>query len=123
MSTYDARLATLEKDVAVMQQDIIYKLDENNSEIATLKRITLDHGLKIKDLADHVEALDFRLNGVEIGLESLKQEVEAMEEKFDKRLISMEEKFDKRLISMEEKSNKQFSQVLQMLATLMNKAV
>ena len=45
MFTYEARLATLEKDVAVMKQDIIYKLDETNSAVTIIKGV---HGQDIK---------------------------------------------------------------------------
>jgi hypothetical protein len=37
VSTNDKRLDALEKDVAVMKQDIIYKLDDTNSAVTMIK--------------------------------------------------------------------------------------
>jgi predicted nucleic acid-binding Zn-ribbon protein len=127
MSTYDTRLATLEKGVTVMKQDIIYKLDETNSAIAILKGVAGSQGQDIKDIKNQLKDVNFRLNGVEIGLETLTQEVETIKGRLggidqrldgiDKRFVSMEEKFDKRF----EQIDKRFEQVLQILATLANK--
>jgi hypothetical protein len=121
MSTYDARLATLEKGVAVMKQDFTYKLDDINSALAILKGVTGEQGRDIKDIKGRLDGIDGRLDGIDRRFAS-------MEEKFDKRFEQVDERFkqmDQRFKQMDqrfEKVNLHFEQVLRILATLANKA-
>jgi chromosome segregation ATPase len=135
MSTYDARLATLEKDAILMKQDIIYKLDDTNTAVTMIQGVVGVQGRDLKYIINQVKGIDIRLEG-------LTQEVRAMGERqhsqgqdikdikhrldgvdqrldgLDRRLTSLEEKFDQRF----EQFDQRFEQVLQVLTTLTNKA-
>src|SRR5579859_1245794 len=73
MSTYDYRLAALEKEGAVTVQDIAYKLDDINNTVTNIKRLIESQGWDIKYLTN-------RLQGIDIRLEGLTQEVRALQE-------------------------------------------
>jgi chromosome segregation ATPase len=135
MSTYDSRLAALEKDVAVMKQDIIYKLDDANSAVTIIRGVVGTQGRDIKYLIGQVKTIDMRLEG-------LTQEVRAIQEQqhvqgqditdikrrldgMDQRLGGIDQRFesiDQRFTSLEEKFDRRFEQVLQAIATLTKKA-
>jgi chromosome segregation ATPase len=127
MSTYDARLAALEKDMAVMTQDIIYKLDETNSAVTIIKGVVGTHGRDIKYLIGQAKTIDMRIEG-------LTQEVRAIQEQqhvqgqditdIKRRLNSIDQRLDgidQRFTSLENKFDQRFEQVLQALATLTNR--
>ena len=128
MSTYDARLATLEKGVEVMREDIIYKLDENNSAITILKGVAQDQGQDIKDMKVRLNGFERRLDAVERHLDSIDQRFVSMEEKFDKRFEQVDKRFeqvDKRFEQVDkrfEQINVHLNQMAQMLKFLVSKA-
>jgi chromosome segregation ATPase len=177
MSTYDARLSALEKDVTVMKQDIVYKLDETNTVVTAILGVVGTHGRDLKQVMKRLESLDNRVEGIdarlaksEVQLEGLIQDVRAVQEQqdvqgrdlkdikrrldgFDQRFVGIDQRFDgidqrfdgidqrfdgidqrfvsidqrfdgidQRFTSLEEKFDRRFEQVLQVLATLTNKA-
>ena len=84
MSTYEQRLDTVEKDIAVMKHDIIYKLDETNAAITILKGVVGSQGLDIKEMLGQLKVVDVRLErlevGLEVGLEKVRQTVRGQAE-------------------------------------------
>lgn len=148
MSTYDVRLAALEKDVTVMKQDIIYKLDDTNSAVTVIQGIVGVQGRDLKYLISQVKVIDARLAKSELQLEGLTQEVGTIKEQqevqgqdikdikgrldgidqrlggIDQRLDGIDQRLDgidHRFTSLEKKFDQRFEQVLQVLATLTNK--
>jgi hypothetical protein len=121
MSTYDARLAALEKDVAVMKQDIIYKLDETNSAITVIQGVVGVQGRDIKYLITQVKGLDIRLEGLTLEVRAIQeqQHVQGQDITDIKRRL---DGIDQRFVSLEEKFDRRFEQVLQAIATLTKKA-
>ena len=81
MSNYDSRLASLEKDVTVMKQDIIYKLDDTNSAVTIVKGITgsLAQDVKlmksqIKTIESQIRTMDLRLEGIDTRLARVEEQ-------------------------------------------------
>jgi len=110
MSTYDARLATLEKDVTVMKQDIVYKLDDTNTAVTMIQGVVGVQGRDLKYIINQVKGIDIRLEG-------LTQEVRAMGEQ--QHVQGQDIKDIKHHL---DGLDQRFEQVLQVLATLANKA-
>ena len=134
MATYDERLAALERDATAVKRDIIYKLDDTNSAVTIIKGI-VNQDQDIREIKNQVKIVDARLNGIDIRLEGLKEEIrmlkagqdaqgrditeikrhlDALEVKFG----AMEAKSEQNFTSLTEK----FGQVLQLLTSLTNKA-
>ncbi len=58
MSTYDKHPNALEKDVAVVKQDIVYKLNDTNSAVGIIKRVLENQGRNIKFLINQTKTID-----------------------------------------------------------------
>jgi uncharacterized coiled-coil protein SlyX/tetrahydromethanopterin S-methyltransferase subunit G len=132
--TYDARLAELEKDVTVMKQDIIYKLDDTNSAVTMIKGVVVGHERDLKYLINQVKGIDVRLAGAEIQVEGLVQDVRTIKGQQDiqgkdiknikQRLDGMDQRLDgmdRRLDSMDRRLDsldRKFDQVLSILSML-----
>ena len=120
MSTYDVRLAALEKDVTVMKQDIIYKLDDTNSAVTVIQGIVGVQGRDLKYLINQVKVIDIRLDSLtqEVRILQEQQNVQGQDIRDIKRRL---DSLDQHFTSLEEKFDQRFEQVLQVLATLTNK--
>jgi peptidoglycan hydrolase CwlO-like protein len=127
MSTYDKRLDAVEKDIAVMKQDIIEKLFENSSAIMMVTGPLGRQGQDIKFLLNQTKTIDVHLDSVDLRLDSIDLRLDGMDQHFngvDKRLETLEN----RLTSLEQSVNnrfdvleKKFDQVIVALTTLTNK--
>jgi DNA repair exonuclease SbcCD ATPase subunit len=127
MSTYDSRLAALEKDAIVMKQDIIYKLDDTKSAVTVITGVIGVQGRDLKYIINQVKGIDIRLEGLiqEVRAIDEQQHVQGQDIKdIKRRLDGIDQRLDgidQRFTSLEEKFDKRFEQVLQVLATLTNK--
>ncbi len=138
MSTYDARLATLEKDVTVMKQDIVYKLDETNSAVTMIQGVVGVQGRDLKYIINQVKGIDIRLEGLTQEVRAFAEQLRLHSEDIkdikhrldgtDQRLTSLEgkvdqrfEQFDQRLTSLEGKVDQRFEQFDQRLTSLEEK--
>src|SRR6516225_7083382 len=124
MSIYDVRLAVLEKEVAVMKQDIIYQFDDTNSALTIFKGVVGEQGLDLKIVMDRVKETGFRVKSSEsrlarseVQLEGLIQEVGTIKEQQGLQGQDIKD-IKHRLDSIDQR----FEQVLQVLATLTKKA-
>lgn len=130
MATSEERLSTVEKDIATMKRDIIYKLDDTNSAVTIIKGVVGRQGQDLKYLINQAKGLDIRLEGVEVQLDDLSLEVKAIKALQDtqgqdiseikRRLGTIDQRFDgvdQHLDSLDKK----FDQMLGMLTTLTNK--
>ncbi len=97
MSTYDERLAALEKDAATMKRDIIYKLDETNSAVTIIKGV-------VGNVSNDIRIVNMRLDGIDTRMARLGeqqneqgQDIKAIKhhlEDIDQRFTSLEGKID-----------------------------
>ena len=127
MSTYDERIAALEKDAATMKRDIVYKLDDTNSMVTMIRGVVGNQGQDIKEIKNQVKIVNVRLDGIDTRLEGLKEEIRAMKDQQDgqgqdmkdikRHLDVLEQAFNQRFTSMEGK----FDQILLLLTTLTTK--
>ncbi len=108
MSTYDARLAALEKDTATMKRDIIYKLDDTNSAVTIIRGIVGNQEQDVREIKNQVKIVNVRLDGIDTRLEGLKEEIRAIKKQQDgqgqdikeikRRMDTFEEKFEEHTI-------------------------
>jgi hypothetical protein len=117
MSTYDKRLDAVEKDIATLKHDIIYKLDDTNSGVTIIKGVVGKQGHDLKYLINQVKGLDIRLEGVEVQLDGLSLEVRAIKDQQD-----VQGQDIKDIKSHLDSLDKKFDQVLQVLTALTNKS-
>jgi chromosome segregation ATPase len=130
VSSYEERVAALEKDAALMKRDIIYKLDDTNSAVTMVRGIVGAQGQDIKYIKNQVKVIDVRLDGIEMRLEGLKEQQDTQSgdskeikhhlDRMDRRFNAQDERLstvDQRLTSLEGK----LDQILLMLTTLTNK--
>ncbi len=80
MSTYDQRIAALEKDAATMKRDIIYKLDDTNSAVTIIRGIVGNQGQDIKEIKNQVKMVNVHLDGIDTRLEGIKEETRAIKD-------------------------------------------
>ncbi len=97
MSTYDERLAALEKDAATVKRDIIYKLDETNSAVTIIKGVVgnISHDVRIVNL--RLDGIDTRMARLEEQQNEQGQDIKAVKyrlEDIDQRFTSLEGKID-----------------------------
>jgi hypothetical protein len=74
MAIYDDRLDALEKDVAVMKRDIVYKLDDTNSAVTIIKGVTGAVAQDVKLIKSQMKTVDVRLEGIDIRLARLEEQ-------------------------------------------------
>ena len=110
MPTHEERLTVVEKDIAVMKRDIIYKLDETNSSVSMITGIVGRQGQDIKFLINQTKAIDVHLDGLDLRFDSIDSRFETLEN----RLTSLEKAVNNRFEALDMK----FDQVLQLLSTL-----
>ncbi len=104
LSTYDERIAALEKDTAIMKRDITYKLDDTNSAVTIIKGIVGTMAQDVKIIKSQMKTMDIRLDGVDTHLVRLAeqqseqgQDIKDMKRRFDmidQRFTSLEGKLD-----------------------------
>src|SRR5579884_4133943 len=117
LSTYDERIAALEKDATTMKHDITYKLDETNSAVTIIKGVMGLLAQDMKVIKSQIKTMDFRLEGIDVRLARV-------EEVIDTRLARVEEGQDeqgqdiKEINQRLETQDKKLDQVLGLLATL-----
>ena len=136
MSTYDVRLASLEKDVSVMRQDMIYKLDETNSVVTATLGVVGVHGRDLKRVINQVESLDAQVKGLDAQIRGLSAQVKNLDIRL--RVEMHLDRMSDNVSAIQEQQNRQgqdirdikhrlegfdqrFDQVLQALTTLTNK--
>ena len=142
---HEQRLVTLEKDVAIMKNDIIYKLDDTNSAVAMLKGIIGNQGQDIKDIKSQVkiinvrldaidtrlDGIDMRLDGIDTRLDGIEETIRTMKGQQDRQGQDIAEiklhlhTFEQRFVSLEDKFEQRFAsleekfeRVLQMVTAL-----
>jgi predicted nucleic acid-binding Zn-ribbon protein len=74
LSVYENRLNALEKDIATIKQDVIYKLDETNSAVTIVKGVIGTVAQDVKVMRSQLKTMDLRLEGVEIHLSRLEDQ-------------------------------------------------
>jgi chromosome segregation ATPase len=117
MSTYDERIAALEKDTASMRRDIIYKLDDTNSAVTIIRGIVGNQGQDVKEIRNQVKIVNMHLDGIDTRLDGLKEEIRAIKGQQDEQGQDIKD-IKRHLDALDGK----FEQVLQLLTTLTNKA-
>jgi|SRR6266516_4532046 len=104
MSTYDERIAAIEKDVVTIKRDIIYKLDDTNSAVTIIKGIVGTMAQDVKIIKSQMKTIDIRLEGVDAHLirlteqqseqgqdiKEMKRHLDTLEETFNQRFTSLE---------------------------------
>jgi chromosome segregation ATPase len=118
VSTYEDRLANLERKVASLELRRLYEksreeqnmplelgrnLQEINENMTMLLGPVGAQGLDIRELKEQVQSINQRLDGMDRRFDSIDQRLDGMDRRFDTLTSSMDEKFN---------------QVLGMLATL-----
>ncbi len=74
MSTYDKRLDAVEKDIAVMKQDIIYKLDDTNSAVGIIRGLVWAMSQDVRVVTSQIKTMDIRLEGIDTRLARLQEQ-------------------------------------------------
>jgi peptidoglycan hydrolase CwlO-like protein len=111
MSTHDKRIEAVEKDIALMKHDIIYKIDDTNSALTILKGILTNQGRDLKFLINQAKGIDIRLEGLDQEVRTMKEQqdnqgqdirelkrsLNTLEENFNSRFDTLEKKFDQAL--------------------------
>ena len=120
MSTYDERLAALEKDAATMKRDIIYKLDDTNSVVTIIKGVVgnVSHDIRIVNL--RLDGIDTRMARLEEQQNEQGQDTKAIKhrlEDIDQRFVSI----DQRFVSLETRLSEHTTLLTQILARLPEK--
>jgi len=128
LSTYDERIAALEKDATTMKHDITYKLDETNSAVTIIKGVMGLLAQDMKVIKSQIKTMDFRLEGIDVRLARVEEVIDTrlarVEEVTDTRLARVEERQDeqgqdiKEINQRLETQDKKLDQVLGLLATL-----
>jgi chromosome segregation ATPase len=130
LSTYDERIAAIEKDTATMKRDIIYKLDETNSAVTIIKGIVVSQEQSLKELKNQVRVVDLRVEGLDTRLEGLKEEIRAIKAQQDvqgqgiKEIRYQQDVQGQRFTALEERFTSlegKFEQVLHLLTRLTDK--
>jgi hypothetical protein len=65
MATQEERIGAIEKEIATMKHDIIYKLDDTNSAITIVKGITGTIAQDVKIIKSQLKTIDIRIDGVD----------------------------------------------------------
>jgi chromosome segregation ATPase len=104
MSTYDARLNAVEKDVTRMKQDIAYKLDDINHNMTMIRGVAGKQGNDIRVISTRLDGIDTRLARLEEwqneqgqDIRDIKRHLDGTDqhlEGIDQRFVSLEGKVD-----------------------------
>jgi len=113
LSTYDERLAALERDAATMKRDIIYKLDETNSAVTIIKGI-------VGNVSNDIRIVNMRLDGIDTRMARLgeQQSEQGQDIKAIKHRL---EDIDQRFVSLETRLGEHTTLLAQILARLPEK--
>ena len=124
MSTYDEYIVPVKKDAAAMNRDIIYKLDETNSAVTIIKGIVVSQEQSLREIKNQVKVVNVRVEGLDIRLEGIKEEIRAIRAQQDvqgqgiKEIRYQQDVQGQRFTTLEGK----FEQVLDLLTRLTDKA-
>lgn len=117
MPTYDARLAALEKNITVMQQGVVYKLDDT---VAALKGVVEVQGRDSKYLTNQVKSNEIRLEGLIEVVRAFQEQLQVQGQSIrdtKRRLDGIDERFT----SLDEKLDDRFDQALHIITSLTDK--
>jgi polyhydroxyalkanoate synthesis regulator phasin len=89
MSTQEERIDALERDVAQMKRDIIYKLDDTNSAVTIIEGISIATRQDVRAIANRLTLLE---QNVSKGFELVAQRFEAQDKKLDQILALLASK-------------------------------
>jgi uncharacterized coiled-coil protein SlyX len=114
LSTYDERIAALEKDAVAIKRDIIYKLDETNSATTIIKGVMGVLAQDVKIIKSQMKTIDIRLDGIDARLIGVEEQQEAQGQgirEINHRLDALEQSVNSRF----EAQDKKLDQILLLL--------
>jgi hypothetical protein len=104
MPTQEERLTIVEKDIAVMKRDIIYKLDDTNTAVTMVRGVVGAIGQDTKVIKSQLKTMDLRLEGIDMRLAGVEERQDVQSQDFrdikhrldahDKRFDTLEQKVD-----------------------------